>query len=95
MTDPAERYREAVARHDAARDEAHRASVRLSRIRVATFLGASAAFLAWDVLEGTGATVGLALGVALVVAFLAEVGVPRTDPSGSGLAGPDPSAGAA
>jgi len=73
VTAPAGRYREAVARHDAARDEAHRASVRLARIRAVTFLAAAGAFLAWDVLEGAAATASLAAGALLVVAFLVEV----------------------
>jgi hypothetical protein len=77
VTDPERRYREAVARHDGAREKARRASVRLATLRAVTFVAAGGAFLGWDVLDGGAATTALAAGVVLVGVFLVEISVHR------------------
>lgn len=77
MSAPEERYRDAAGRHDAARADAARASHRMGVVRIATFVAAAGAFLAWDVLEGAPATAALWVGLALVAVFLAEVSAHR------------------
>ncbi|MGD8319002.1 MAG: MutS family DNA mismatch repair protein [Gemmatimonadota bacterium] len=74
---PWEAYRQREAEHRAVRDQAHRASLRLASLRAVTFLAAVAAYVVFDVQEGTTAAVALAVLGVLVVLFMLEVAAHR------------------
>jgi hypothetical protein len=75
VSGPRETYIERERRHAEARDRAHRASLRMSTLRMVTFLGLVAALVLWDVLGPPGERV--AAGVAWLLAVLFVVMVAR------------------
>lgn len=74
MSGPRETYVERERRHAEARDRAHRASLRISTLRMVTFLGLVAALVLWDVLAAPTERVAAAVAVLLAVLFVVMVG---------------------
>ncbi|MDP2957772.1 MAG: MutS family DNA mismatch repair protein [Longimicrobiales bacterium] len=74
---PREEYAARVAEHEGILSALSRASLRLSTLRVVTFLTAAAALLVVDVAEGALARVALVLAALLAVGFVVQVVVHR------------------
>ena len=73
MTDVARAaYTEREALNQERRDDARAASVRLSKLRVAVFLGAAGALLVADVTSGAATRVAMVVAGALVVVFVLQ-----------------------
>jgi hypothetical protein len=75
--DPAGAYAECVAAHGHAHETARSRSSLLGNLRLATFVGAGAALIGYDLLEGTAEAAALLLAALLVLAFLAQIVVHR------------------
>ena len=73
MTAPRSAYADRETRHREARDAAVARASRLSLLRGLVFVGAFAAFVLWDVLEGPAEAASAAVGAALVVVFFVLV----------------------
>jgi len=74
VSGPRETYVERERRHAEARDRAHGASLRMSTLRMATFLGLVAALVLWDVLAAPTERIAAAVAVVLAVLFVVMVG---------------------
>ena len=70
---PQDLYLRRQAEHRAAHDEAKAKSFRLGSVRAATFIALCTALLGWDVLDGSGASISLAVAGVLFLIFIVEI----------------------
>jgi MutS domain V len=74
VSGPRETYTERERRHAEGRDRARHASLVMSSLRMATFLGGVAAWVLWNLLDGTPARAALVALAVLVAGFVVLVG---------------------
>jgi hypothetical protein len=77
VLNPRADYSDRLARHEALRDASARRSLGLSNARALTFLGAAAAWITVDALDGTPARVAAAVATALTATFVWQIVVHR------------------